>query len=175
MLLTSLIPFLPCLPSLSHSFLPSPPSPQSPPQPYFIISSPIVSYKHTLSAFWTYSLYARSYGSIAEHLTAMRESGQRLHSKRYIFFHNEKDSFTYKDSCSICHLPFYIHMHIHTQLDISLIAGKVSDWLEVCSKLEQTLPTDPVLQKWKERLTELHKNIPLLQQLSLKALRVCVR
>ena len=85
-----------------------------------------------------------------------------------------KRQLKYKASCSIHHLPFYIHMHIHSQLDISLIAGKVSDWLAVCSKLEQTLPTDPVLQRWKERLTELHKNIPLLQQLSLKALRVCV-
>ena len=62
----------------------------------------------------------------------------------------------------------------HIQLDISLIAGKVSDWLTVCNKLEQTLPTDPVLERWKERLTELHHDIPLLQQLCSKALRVCV-
>ena len=62
----------------------------------------------------------------------------------------------------------------HNQLDISLIAGKVSDWLTVCIKLEQTLPSDPVLERWKERLTELHSDIPLLQQLCSKALRVCV-
>lgn len=75
--------------------------------------------------------------------------------------------------CGICHYPS-MYTCTHNQLDISLIAGKVSDWLTVCNKLEQTLPTDPVLERWKERLTELHSDIPLLQQLCSKALRVRV-
>ena len=60
-----------------------------------IYLSPIISYKHTHthnSACWTCSLYAKNYGSIAEHLTAMRESGQKLHSKRYIFYAMKRKS-----------------------------------------------------------------------------------
>ena len=72
------------------------------------------------------------------------------------------------------HTHIYTRTHTHIQLDISLISEKVSHWLTVCCKLEKTLPAmDPVLEGWRERLTELQRQIPLLQQLSSKALRVC--
>ena len=46
-------------------------------------------------------------------------------------------------------------------------------WLEVSSKLEETLPHgDPVLVGWKERLWEFQQGFPLLQQLASKALKV---
>ena len=86
-----------------------------------------------------------------------------------IYFMQSKESL----ECTISIYPS-TYTCTYIQLDISLIAGKVSDWLTVCNKLEQTLPTDPVLERWKERLTELHHDIPLLQQLCSKALRVCV-
>ena len=42
-----------------------------------------------------------------------------------------------------------------------------------CAKLERTLsPDDPVLSAWRERLQEFKGRIPLLQQLSSKALKV---
>lgn len=49
----------------------------------------------------------------------------------------------------------------------------MSEWLEVCSKLEETLEgKDPVLREWRERLEKLKKGMPLLLQLSSKYLRV---
>lgn len=64
---------------------------------------------------------------------------------------------------SVCH-PFCLHM---------CVVLKVSDWLEVCTKLEQTLgEKDPVLKEWRGRLNNLKKGLPLLLQLSSKYLRV---
>lgn len=50
---------------------------------------------------------------------------------------------------------------------------QVSDWLEVCTKLEGTLgEDDPVLNEWRGRLSMLKTRMPLLVQLSSNFLRV---
>ena len=59
------------------------------------------------------------------------------------------------------------------KLDITSISTRVTDWLEACVKLGETLgENDPVLVEWRERLNNLKRGMPLLLQLSSNYLKV---
>ena len=61
------------------------------------------------------------------------------------------------------------------QINFKKVTDKVSKWKIAAEKLKTDLPeNDQVLVSWVEQIEDFNKDLPLLQELSLASLKVCL-